>query len=99
MFVNAVLPGPKSWLTLALGLTAIMAMAFSGLSACYPWAYSISFGPVLTGTWMGELRPAVGGTHVVFMQLHADIGESEDNLAGTVSLCSRDQLHRFGLSG
>src|SRR4051794_10703783 len=99
MLVRAALPRPKSWLILALGLTAVMATAFSGLSACYPWAYSISFGPTLTGAWMGELTPAVGGKHVVFMQLRADIGESDDNLAGTVSLCSRDRLHQFGLSG
>jgi hypothetical protein len=99
MFVRAVLPDPKPWLTVALGLTAIMATVFSGLSACFPWAYSISLGPTLTGTWIGELMPTVGGKHIVFMQLRADIGESDEDLAGTVSLCSRDELHRFGLSG
>lgn len=98
-FVRVALPDPKRWLTVALGLMAIMATVFSGLSACFPWAYSISLGPTLTGTWVGELMPAVGGKHVVFMQLRADIGESDDNLAGMVSLCSRDELHRFGLSG
>jgi len=99
MWLGAVLPGPRSWLSLALGLAAIMATLFVVQSAWYPWAYSISFGPILPGTWVGELRPAVGGKHVVFMELRADLGESDDNLAGTVSLCSRGELHRFGLTG
>src|SRR5262249_54956315 len=76
-----------------------MATAFAGLSACYPWAYSISLGPTLPGTWIGDLMPAVGGRHLVLMQLRAELGQADDNLTGTISLCKRDSLHPFGLSG
>jgi hypothetical protein len=93
-------PGLKSSLTIAAGLAMMMVAAFAGLSALYPWAYSISFGPTLTGSWVGKVMPADGGQHIVFIQLSADIGEADDNLAGTVSLChSRDGSHQFGLSG
>jgi hypothetical protein len=97
--LGAVLPGPRSWLSLVLGLTAVGATLFVLQSAWYPWAYSISFGPVLPGTWVGELMPAVGGKHVMFMELRADLSEADDNLSGTVSLCSRGELHKFGLTG
>lgn len=94
------MPGPKSWLTTAMGLAILMAAAFAGHSACYPWAHSISFGPTLTGTWIGELMPAIGGKHIVFIHLWADIGESDDNLAGTVRICDpHDEPRQFGVTG
>jgi hypothetical protein len=100
IFVRAVLPGPKSWLTPAIGLAVIMAATFAAFCALYPWAYSISFGATLPGTWMGELTPAVGSRHIVLIQLQSDIGEGGDDLAGKVTLCGqRDQSHEFGLNG
>lgn len=100
IFVRALLPSPKSWLTLIVGLSIIMAVAFASSSAMNPWAYSIWFGPVLPGTWLGEMTPAVGGRHIVLVRLRAELGESDEDLAGTVTLCSqRDGSHEFGLSG
>jgi hypothetical protein len=100
IFLRSVLPGPKSWLNTAMGLGIIMAVAFASQSACYPWAYPISFGPTLTGAWLGELTPAIGGKHVIFIKLSAALGERDDNLEGTVSLCrSPDDVHEFGVSG
>jgi hypothetical protein len=100
LFVRALLPGPKLWLQMVAGLSFIMAIAFASSSAMNPWAYSIWFGPVLPGTWVGEMTPAVGGRHIVLVRLRAEIGEGDDDLTGTVTLCSqREGLHDFGLTG
>lgn len=95
-------PGSEktSWTRVGLAFGVLFGGIFAMESACYPWAYSLTFGPRLIGGWLGEVTPAVGGKHLVFMELDSDIGEGADDLTGSVWLCDgRNEPRRFGLTG
>jgi hypothetical protein len=95
-------PGSEktSWTRVGVAFAILFGGVFAMESACYPWAYSVTFGPRLIGGWVGEVTPAVGGKHVIFIDLDSDIGEGEDNLTGSVWLCDAShEPRRFGLTG
>jgi hypothetical protein len=101
ILVRRALPGRRSVAGLVLFFVLLFAGIFAGQSACYPWAYSVTFGRTLTGTWVGEMTPATRGMHIVFLDLRPDISDdSEPDLKGTARLCdTRGEVHEFGLSG
>jgi hypothetical protein len=98
-------PGGISWRAVVLGLGALFCGLFVLESACYPWAYSITFGPTLTGTWVGQFAPPIGREHGVLLRLRAEItreraGGGGNDIAGSASLCDgRTEPRTFGVTG
>jgi len=95
-------PGGIAWRPLVVGLGLLVATVFLLESACYPWAYSVTFGPTLTGTWVGQFTPAIGREHAVLIELWADISDTRqgDDLAGKAWLCDGQTEPRdFGVTG
>ena len=98
--IRMAIPDRRSSLVIVTGLAVMAGGMFALQSACYPWAHSLTFGPTLTGRWVGELTPTVRGKHAVFITLWDDIGDAGDDMTGTARLCdTRGELHEFGLTG
>jgi hypothetical protein len=100
ILIRSGLPDRKSTMAIMAGLAIIAGGDFLLLSACYPWAYSVTFGPTLTGKWVGAFTPPAGGTHIVFLQLSNAQGDGGPDLYGSARLCDgRGAMREFGVTG
>lgn len=95
------LPDRRSSLVIVAGFAVLGGGMFVLQSACYPWAHSVTFGPTLTGRWLGELTAPVRGKHAVFVTLWDDPGDSGGpDFAGAARLCdTRGDVREFGVTG
>jgi hypothetical protein len=82
-----------------VGFAAIAVLLFCLMAACYPWAYSLTFGPTLTGTWVGDMRNEHGEPLAMFLRLSRDPGEGGDDLTGSLRLCGPGEIREFSVSG
>lgn len=90
----------RSLVELVVGLSILLAGLYGLLSLVSPWAYSITFGPTLTGNWMGELHVPNRGRHLAYLELRYAGSEGGDDIYGRGRVCDEQgRTQQFDLSG
>lgn len=101
ILIRMAVPDRRSSVVLVAAMAVLVGGMFVLQSACYPWAHSLTFGPTLTGRWIGELTPAVRGKHVAFVDLWDEVGDAGGpDMSGKARLCDeRGEEREFDLTG
>ena len=82
------------------GFAIVLILLYGVFAACYPWDYSLTFGPTLTGTWLGELQDQKGHRRAALLDLERESSDRIwNNLTGTLRLCGAAERRAFNVTG
>lgn len=85
---------------IVVGVAGMAAVVYAVLGLASPWAYSITFGPTLIGSWVGEFVPPGHRPQSVYVELLYAGADGGDEFYGRALLCDeRGDRRGFDLSG